>query len=85
MGDDSWSPFSLAGAGPVQDVLGFFAGMGFDCPQRKDVPSFLLEVTTIAGVCAHSCSRVVSEGHPKFVLREGFLLRLTHSSQVRAS
>ena len=35
--------------GPVSDVLSFFSDLGFDCPTRKDVPSFLLEVATPAG------------------------------------
>lgn len=35
--------------GPVNEVLPFFQTLGFDCPQRKDLPSFLLEVTTPAG------------------------------------
>ncbi|GAX82873.1 hypothetical protein CEUSTIGMA_g10299.t1 [Chlamydomonas eustigma] len=35
--------------GPVTDVIPFFNTLGFDCPPRKDIPSFLLEVTTSAG------------------------------------
>ena len=40
---------SLSLEGPVGDALPFFSSMGFACPQRKDIPSFLLEVTTPAG------------------------------------
>ncbi|MEW5298072.1 MAG: hypothetical protein WDW36_001233 [Sanguina aurantia] len=35
--------------GPVSEVLPFFASLGFTCPPRKDVPSFLQEVTTAMG------------------------------------
>ena len=35
--------------GPVGDVLAFFTGLGFLCPPRKDVPSFLQEVLTESG------------------------------------
>lgn len=35
--------------GPVQDAVPFFATLGFDCPTRKDVPSYLLELTTAKG------------------------------------
>lgn len=35
--------------GPVQDAVPFFSSQGFVCPERKDVPSFLLEVTTAKG------------------------------------
>ena len=38
-------------AAPVAGVLPFFSSLGFTCPQRKDVPSFLLEVRgTSSGV-----------------------------------
>lgn len=33
----------------LQDVLHHFTAMGFNCPVRKDVPSFLLEITTPSG------------------------------------
>jgi hypothetical protein len=39
----------LSCTGPVTDVIPFFNTLGFDCPPRKDIPSFLLEVTTLAG------------------------------------
>jgi ABC-type multidrug transport system ATPase subunit len=32
--------------GPREEVLGFFASMGFRCPERKGVPDFLQEVTS---------------------------------------
>jgi ABC-type multidrug transport system ATPase subunit len=36
--------------GPLQEALPHFTAMGFQCPARKDVPSFLLEITTPAGL-----------------------------------
>ncbi len=44
-----WLP--LCGAGPTTDAVPFFQSLGFACPTRKDVPSFLLEVTTPKGAC----------------------------------
>ncbi|GLI71055.1 hypothetical protein VaNZ11_015971 [Volvox africanus] len=35
--------------GPVKDVVDHFRTLGLDCPDRKDVPSFLLEITTPTG------------------------------------
>jgi hypothetical protein len=35
--------------GAVAKALPFFNSLGFECPQRKDVPSFLQEVATSAG------------------------------------
>lgn len=35
--------------GPVGDVVAFFSSLGFVCPPRKDVPSFLQEVVTETG------------------------------------
>lgn len=35
--------------GPVAGAVPFFTRLGFECPPRKDVPSFLLEVTTASG------------------------------------
>ncbi len=35
--------------GPVAGVREHFAALGFPCPARKDLPSFLQEVTTPAG------------------------------------
>ncbi|GLC42336.1 hypothetical protein PLESTM_001322300 [Pleodorina starrii] len=35
--------------GPVGDVVSHFRSLGLDCPDRKDVPSFLLEITTPTG------------------------------------
>eukprot|EP00877_Chromochloris_zofingiensis_P010755 jgi/Chrzof1/5933/Cz16g21030.t1 len=35
--------------GPIAEALPFFSSLGFRCPERKDVPSFLLEITTPAG------------------------------------
>jgi ABC-2 type transporter len=35
--------------GPIEGALPHFAGLGLVCPPRKDVPSFLLEITTPAG------------------------------------
>jgi hypothetical protein len=32
--------------------MDFFRSLGFVCPPRKDVPSFLQEVTTPAGIDA---------------------------------
>ncbi len=47
--------------GPVQDAVPFFASLGFDCPARKDIPSFLLEVTTAKGACVVCvCERLAS-------------------------
>lgn len=37
--------------GPVADSMAFFSSLGFICPPRKDVPSFLQEVTTPSGEC----------------------------------
>ena len=34
--------------GPLDEVLPFFSSIGFDCPARKDVPSFL----QVSCVCA---------------------------------
>lgn len=36
--------------GPLQDALPHFTNVGFVCPVRKDVASFLLEITTPSGV-----------------------------------
>lgn len=38
--------------GPIAEALPFFSSLGFRCPERKDVPSFLLEITTPAGMVA---------------------------------
>ncbi|EFJ39882.1 hypothetical protein VOLCADRAFT_40167, partial [Volvox carteri f. nagariensis] len=35
--------------GPVKAVVEHFRSVGLDCPDRKDVPSFLLEITTPTG------------------------------------
>ncbi|GFR41754.1 hypothetical protein Agub_g2509 [Astrephomene gubernaculifera] len=35
--------------GPVSDVVPHFRSLGLHCPDRKDVPSFLLEITTPGG------------------------------------
>ncbi|KAG2452157.1 hypothetical protein HYH02_003189 [Chlamydomonas schloesseri] len=35
--------------GPVPDVVPHFRSLGLECPDRKDVPSFLLEITTPLG------------------------------------
>ncbi|GIL61720.1 hypothetical protein Vafri_16118 [Volvox africanus] len=35
--------------GPVKDVVDHFRTLGLECPDRKDVPSFLLEITTPTG------------------------------------
>ncbi|KAL4448626.1 hypothetical protein ABPG75_005845 [Micractinium tetrahymenae] len=35
--------------GPVPEVQGFFVSLGFDCPPRKDMPSFLQDVTSAMG------------------------------------
>ena len=35
--------------GPILDVVPFFNELGFAVPPRKDVPSFLQEVTTPMG------------------------------------
>ena len=35
--------------GPVSDVVPHFRSLGLECPDRKDVPSFLLEITTPLG------------------------------------
>ena len=35
--------------GPINEVKQFFEGLGFVCPRRKDLPSFLQEVTTPSG------------------------------------
>ncbi len=32
--------------GPCADVLPFFAGLGFACPPRMDVPGFLQNITS---------------------------------------
>ncbi|KAG1655082.1 hypothetical protein FOA52_010286 [Chlamydomonas sp. UWO 241] len=42
--------------GPVPDVLPFLSTLGFMCPTRKDVPSFLLEVMTPSGQHAYHSS-----------------------------
>jgi hypothetical protein len=51
--------------GPVAEVLPHFAALGFDRPPRKDLASFLQEVSTPAGqlayasqVCAQASSRL---------------------------
>lgn len=44
--------------GPVSDVLSFFSDLGFKCPSRKDVPSFLLEITTPAGQMLYANNRL---------------------------
>lgn len=33
----------------LAQVLPFLEGLGLPCPPRKDVPSFLIEITTPAG------------------------------------
>lgn len=35
--------------GPVEAVLPWFASLGFACPPRKEVPSFLQDLTTASG------------------------------------
>eukprot|EP00887_Chlorella_sp_A99_P006759 scaffold3.g6759.t1 len=40
--------------GPVTEVLGHFAGLGYACPVRKDPGSFLQEVSTPAGQLAYA-------------------------------
>ena len=35
--------------GPISDVVPFFNEMGFVVPHRKDIPSFLQEITTPMG------------------------------------
>ena len=40
--------------GPTGGALPFFEGLGFACPPRKDLPSFLPEVTTPSGVAPHA-------------------------------
>lgn len=40
---------SIVWHGPVGEVVPFFNALGFHCPARKDVPSFLQEVTTESG------------------------------------
>ena len=47
--------------GPVAEVLPHFAALGFDCPPRKDVASFLQEVATPAGQAAYA-SPALREG-----------------------
>lgn len=40
--------------GPVAGALPHFAALGFDCPPRKDMASFLQEVSTPAGQAAYA-------------------------------
>lgn len=37
--------------GPVSAVQQHFEGLGFDLPERMDVPSWLVELTTPQGMC----------------------------------
>jgi len=40
--------------GPVGDAVPFFSSLGFDCPPRKDLASFLQEVSTPTGQLAYA-------------------------------
>lgn len=40
--------------GPIEGALRHFTSMGFVCPVRKDLPSFLLEITTPTGNMSNS-------------------------------
>ena len=46
--------------GPVGDVLPFFTSLGFECPPRKDVPSFLQEVLTESGQLQFASDELLS-------------------------
>lgn len=46
--------------GAVHDAVPFLSTLGFMCPERKDVPSFLLEVTTASGA-GLVCSNLVAD------------------------
>jgi hypothetical protein len=41
----------------MQHALRHFTQMGFTCPVRKDLPSFLLEITTPAGALSNTCNK----------------------------
>lgn len=46
--------------GPLEGALKHFTSMGFICPVRKDLASFLLEITTQAGgLTAKTLARVL--------------------------
>lgn len=47
--------------GPMESVLDFFAGMGFDCPPRKDPGSFLQEVTTPLGQMSYASDALLAK------------------------
>ncbi|KAF6263806.1 ABC-2 type transporter-domain-containing protein [Scenedesmus sp. NREL 46B-D3] len=48
--------------GPLEHAMRHFTQMGFTCPVRKDIPSFLLEITTPAGAQRSSrlCTTLLS-------------------------
>ncbi|WIA42005.1 hypothetical protein OEZ86_009302 [Tetradesmus obliquus] len=46
--------------GPLQHALRHFTQMGFQCPVRKDLPSFLLEITTPAGQLEFASKQLVA-------------------------
>lgn len=47
--------------GPVDEVVPFFTSLGFVCPPRKDVPSFLQEVTTESGQLEYASVSLLEE------------------------
>ncbi|KAG1677139.1 hypothetical protein FOA52_000945 [Chlamydomonas sp. UWO 241] len=51
----------IAWHGPVGDVIDFFSGLGFLCPVRKDVPSFLQEVVTYTGQLDYASDALLAE------------------------
>ncbi|KAG1677137.1 hypothetical protein FOA52_000943 [Chlamydomonas sp. UWO 241] len=51
----------IAWHGPVGEVIGFFASLGFVCPSRKDVPSFLQEVVTYTGQLDYASEELLEE------------------------
>jgi hypothetical protein len=48
------APGAIIFHGPVAEALPHFARLGFDCPPRKDLASFLQEVSTPAGQLAYA-------------------------------
>ena len=54
--------------GPVGEAVPFFGTLGLSCPPRKDVPSFLIEITTPSGQKEFATTdleeRVSSSGRP---------------------
>jgi hypothetical protein len=75
-------PGAIVYHGPVSGAVPHFASLGFDCPPRKDLASFLQEVSTPAGQLAYASAvgggpaGRAGFGGPSRVAGRGLLLRV---------